>query len=238
MQIPYKSFCMLSTEIFAKRPTNKFVKLGGMNSYADRLNHAMNLIPISQVELARNVGIKQQSIQYLCSGKAAGSKHTAKIAQILGVRPQWLATGEGPMQEGEESNVSPGPLIQGKVPLISWVRAGEWQEVIDPRIPGDAEDWIETTVQVRTHTFALRVQGDSMEPDFPEGMLIVVEPELDPQSGDFVVVRNGNDATFKQLIKDGADWYLKPLNLRYPIKSLESRCKIIGVVREAVRRFR
>lgn len=77
-----------------------------------------------------------------------------------------------------------------------------------------------------------------MEPDFPAGVFIVVEPDMDPQPGDYVIAKNGDEATFKQLVKDGADWYLKPLNPRYPIKPLESPCKIIGVVREQVRRYR
>ena len=55
--------------------------------------------------------------------------------------------------------------------------------------------------------------------------------------GNFVVVRNGdNEATFKQLVKDGGDLYLKPLNERYPIKPL-GNSQIVGVVREAIRRL-
>jgi SOS-response transcriptional repressor LexA len=137
-----------------------------------------------------------------------------------------------------ESNVSPGPTVHGKVPLISWVQAGHASEVVDLLNPGDGYEWIDTTCQIRRHTYALRVQGDSMSPDFPEGCIIVVEPELDPLPGDFVIARNGDDeATFKQLIKDGADFYLKPLNPRYPIKLLGTY-QVIGVVRELVRRFR
>lgn len=130
------------------------------------------------------------------------------------------------------------PPIRGKVPLISWVQAGKWREAIDLYTPGDAEDWIETTVPIKENTFALRVDGDSMEPEFPAGVLIVVEPDMDPQPGDYVIAKNGDDATFKQLVKDGSDWLLKPLNERYPIKPLESPCKIIGVVRSLERRFR
>ncbi|HBH39603.1 MAG TPA: hypothetical protein DDX06_14600 [Curvibacter sp.] len=97
---------------------------------------------------------------------------------------------------------------------------------------------IPTTVPVNRYTFALRVQGDSMEPRFTEGMLLIVEPELDPQPGDYVIVKNGSEeTTFKQLIKDGADWYLKPLNPRYPIRAL-GKDTIVGVVRGVTEQFR
>lgn len=97
---------------------------------------------------------------------------------------------------------------------------------------------IPTTVPVNRYTFALRVKGDSMEPRFTEGMLLIVEPELDAQHGDYVIVKNGSEeTTFKQIVKDGEDWFLKPLNPRYPIKPLGSNT-IVGVVRGVTEQFR
>lgn len=136
-------------------------------------------------------------------------------------------------------NTAPGPTIRGEVPLISNVQAGMYTEFVDNLHPGDGDyEKIPTTVPVNRYTFALRVTGDSMEPDFTEGMLLVVEPKLDPQPGDYVIAKNGSEeTTFKQLVKDGADWYLKPLNSRYPIKPL-AECTVIGVVRAVEKRFR
>lgn len=175
--------------------------------------------------------------QLIHGHREIGEKTARKIEGALGLERGYLDR-EDVCMVRESSNVSYCPPIRGKVPLISWVQAGKWREAIDLYTPGDAEDWIETTVPVKENTFALRVDGDSMEPEFPAGVLIVVEPDLDPQPGDYVIAKNGDDATFKQLVKDGSDWLLKPLNERYPIKPLESPCKIIGVVRSLERRFR
>lgn len=137
-----------------------------------------------------------------------------------------------------ESNVSLGPHIKGKVPLISWVQAGRASEVIDLLQPGDADEWIDSTVQIRRHTYALRVEGDSMSPEFPPGMILIVEPDMDPEIGDFVIARNGDDeATFKKYVKDGGTYYLKPLNPAYPIINAQDY-RIVGVVRDAVRKLR
>lgn len=126
----------------------------------------------------------------------------------------------------------------GSVPLISWVQAGDYAEAIDNLSPDEGER-IETTVPVKAHTYALRVTGDSMEPEFPEGCIIIVEPEMEPRHGDYAIVKNGhNEATFKQIIQDGADWYLKPINPRYPVKPLPKGAVICGVVRGMERRFR
>lgn len=112
-------------------------------------------------------------------------------------------------------------------------------EYVDNFHPGDGGlELIATSVPVKQHTFALRVVGDSMEPEFQEGMILIIEPEMDPNPGDFVVARSSEDATtFKQLVRDGADWYLKPLNTRYPIKPLGDS-KIIGVLRAVEKRYR
>lgn len=136
-----------------------------------------------------------------------------------------------------ESNVSEGPNIRGYVPLLSSVQAGGYKEVLQ-NFRGEDVQKIPTTVPVGMFTFALRVQGDSMEPKFTEGMLLIVEPELNPQHNDYVIVKNGSEeTTFKQLIKDGGDWFLKPLNDRYPIKPL-GKNTIIGVVRGVTEQFR
>lgn len=137
-----------------------------------------------------------------------------------------------------ESNVTSGPNLRGSVPLISWVQAGDYAEAVDNLSTGEGER-IETTVPVRAHTYALRVTGDSMEPEFPEGCIIIVEPDMEPHHGDHIIVKNGeNEATFKQLIQDGADWYLKPINPRYPVKPLPKGAVFCGVVRGMERRFR
>ena len=140
--------------------------------------------------------------------------------------------------ENDAVNIEPAAGLRGRVPLISWVQAGDFNHANDQFPPGYADEFVETTVNVGRHTFALRVKGDSMEPNFPEGAILIIEPDMDFQPGDFVIAKNGdNEATFKQLVKDGADWYLKPLNPRYPIKPLGASA-IIGVVREAIQKLR
>jgi SOS-response transcriptional repressor LexA len=101
---------------------------------------------------------------------------------------------------------------------------------------------VPVNVDVRRHTFALRVQGDSMIShsvnSFPEGSILIVEPDLEALPGDFVIAKNElGETTFKQLVKDSGAFYLKPLNSRYPIAPLGSS-EIIGVVREFSKTFR
>lgn len=138
----------------------------------------------------------------------------------------------------EPSNISPAPPSIKRIPIVSWVNAGDWSKAVDPFHPGYAEDWIDTAVTSNINAFALVVHGDSMEPEFTEGDIITVDPGRAYCSGSFVVAKNGEEATFKQLIIDGPNVFLKPLNERYPIKDMTGvEMRIVGVVVEKRKRY-
>lgn len=164
------------------------------------------------------------------SARGIGEELARDFERQCGKPHGWL---DGLVDDGGTrllNNTSPGPDMRGKVPLISWVQAGHFAEAVDLFQPGDAEEWLATTATVGPHTYALRVRGDSMEDRFPEGTILIVEPNREPVSGNFVIAKDGDDCTFKQFVKDGSDWYLKPLNTRYPIKLFTERMHLCGVV--------
>lgn len=147
-------------------------------------------------------------------------------------------------QPRADRNVSPARDLQREVPLISWVQAGDWNNLEDNFQPGHAERWVATYAKVGKHAFALRIIGDSMTnpsgaPSFPEGTIIVVDPERDAKPGKFVVVRQNVDTecTFKQLVRDAGRHYLKPLNPRYPLLEMLPDAVIAGVLVQAVMDF-
>lgn len=78
--------------------------------------------------------------------------------------------------------------------------------------------------------YALMVLGDSMQPEFNEGEIIVVEPEGLAKSGSFVVAYAHDEYIFRQLMRENEHWCLKPLNPIYPDIPLESINAVKGVV--------
>jgi SOS-response transcriptional repressor LexA len=193
----------------------------------------------TKTEVARHFGIKTPSI-YGWIKRGAISKD--KLPELWNYFSDVVGSEHWGLDKypttRHDSNIEPATGLRGRVPLISWVQAGEFNYVNDQFPPGHTEEFVDTTVNVGRHTFALRVKGDSMEPNFPEGAILIIEPDMDFQPGDYVIAKNGdNEATFKQLVKDGADWYLKPLNPRYPIKPLGTST-IIGIAREVIQKLR
>ena len=173
----------------------------------------------------KQLGLSQTSLAKLCSvSKATVSdwekglfqpKNKDLVAKSLKTTKKWLETGKGGV---DIQNFSPANSNYFEVPLISWVQAGSWAEVVDNFQPGDADDYYPCPEKHSTSTFALTVIGESMHPDFIPGEIIYVDPEVEASSGSCVVVRQNGDteATFKQLMLDGSKKYLKALNPNWP----------------------
>lgn len=133
-----------------------------------------------------------------------------------------------------------------RVPVVSWVMAGELEEVWDHHNPGEADEWVDVChTTPGENAFALRVKNDSMtsphpgERSFPEGTVITVDPMRGANAGDFVVAKDvaTQKATFKKLITDGGRWFLKPLNPAYPTIEIDDPAlRVIGRVIESVTR--
>jgi len=89
--------------------------------------------------------------------------------------------------------------------------------------------------------FALKVRGDSMEPEFYEGDIIIINPAFKQEHNDYLVVSNEEgEATFKQLKKYGKTRVLHPLNPKHEDIELnrETEYRIIGVVIEKKKKYR
>lgn len=63
-------------------------------------------------------------------------------------------------------------------------------------------------------SFALRVIGDDMAPEFLDGEIIIVEPDGALKDGCYVLAQVGGEWTFRQLVRRGERWALHALNPR------------------------
>ncbi|MBF0283861.1 MAG: LexA family transcriptional regulator [Magnetococcales bacterium] len=207
-------------------------------SFSDRVKSARKYANLTQKELADKVGISQTAIHKLECGRSRSSRRSVAIALACGVEPIWLETGRGRMralsraaEQEEGDSYSSGSSRGARAPLISWEDAALWNE--QERGPDrKVEVWVPVTRKIGKTAFALSVSDDSMEPEFLEGDIIIVDPDAVPEHRKYVVVRLPGElkTTFKQIIMDGGRRYLKPLNTRYPITEINESAVIKGVV--------
>ncbi len=84
--------------------------------------------------------------------------------------------------------------------------------------------------------YALQVLGDSMEPEFADGTIVVVDPGYPPEHGCYVVVDYEGETVFRQLLLEGERRRLKALNPAYPTVDIVGPYRIHGVVVQQTRR--
>jgi SOS-response transcriptional repressor LexA len=78
--------------------------------------------------------------------------------------------------------------------------------------------------------FALMVLGDSMAPEFVEGDIVIIEPEGLAAEGSYVLAQPGGEWIFRQLVRAGSGWELRPLNPAYPSAAIPDLGCVKGVI--------
>lgn len=213
-----------------------------VSSLGGRLRALRQERKLTQGQLGKAVGVSDVTVGYWERDlNTPGGKSLSKLASYLGVSEAYLLYGKE-----DESNVAAAPVGALKVPVISYVQAGQWTPESDARNLEGNIDYVLSTGSFSRGTFALKIKGKSMEPEFVEGDLILVDPELSPQPGDYVVAKNGEDeATFKKyrargVNQEGNDIFeLVPLNDDFAVRrSDKEKINIIGVLVEHRRLMR
>lgn len=93
--------------------------------------------------------------------------------------------------------------------------------------------------------YALYVTGDSMEPLFDDGDIVIVHKQNDFNNGDnCVILINGEEATIKKVYKGTTGIKLQAVNPYYPPRIFTEEeirdlpVKVIGVVEKSIRNFK
>jgi SOS-response transcriptional repressor LexA len=107
--------------------------------------------------------------------------------------------------------------VSYRVPLINLVAAGVPTQHTDLGYPdGTAEEHLAVPEAVGPDTFATRIIGESMQPNYVEGDIVVCSGSEKIKDGDdcFVRLEPDHDSTFKRVYFDQADNQirLQPLN--------------------------
>ncbi|EKO3629016.1 helix-turn-helix domain-containing protein [Vibrio metschnikovii] len=213
-------------------------------NWTDLVKSRMKEIGITQDGLAERMGVSQASVtRYLNKKREPDLETIAEMMRHVGLK-QMLLTSDGLVEYPDHaianvSTVDIQPTYKARFPVLSSVQAGAWTEACEPYMLADISEWHETTERTSKRCFWLKVEGDSMTSatgvSFPEGTLVLVDTERDHENGSLVVAKleDVNEATFKKLVLDAGQRFLKPLNTNYPIMSVNGNCRIIGVVVDA-----
>lgn len=193
---------------------------------------------MTPAEFAREAGIKPSTVSRMLR---EGTKHNAstyiKYSKFFGVSPEEFMRGPeydgAPVPENEPRRVLPpipiydqetgeqvGELSREPIPLLTSIPAGPWMSWLDTYEPGYGEDYVPRYGVKGKHVFAVRVQGDSMEPRLHHGDVLVLDPEKAfsaSRSGRIGVVKFNGDYKIRlvHLTPDSNNYLLEPMNKAY-----------------------
>lgn len=207
-----------------------------MTTLGENLKKIRKAKKMTQKELAQKSGVKQSVISDLETGNAKSTGSILELANALSVTAEELK--KGVFDETSLTNVA--PVAPRMAPVLSWVQAGTMTNVQAVDM-SQVEEWLPIPDGDCEKCFYLKVQGLSNYPEFHEGDYILVDPTLpfsDMNSGDIIVVRKFDDATFKRLViePDGTK-YLQAINPEFKpnIIPLDQDCEFVGEVVDCIR---
>ena len=208
-----------------------------MTTLGENLKKIRKAKKMTQAVLSQKSGVKQSVISDLETGNARNTGFVVELATALGVTAEELKKGVD-TSDLIASNVA--VIKPNMAPVLSWVQAGTMTnvEAVDM---SQVEEWLPIPDGDCEKCFYLKVQGLSNYPEFHEGDYILVDPTLpfdDMNSGDIIVVRKFDDATFKRLViePDGTK-YLQAINPEFKpnIIPLDQDCEFVGEVVDCIR---
>lgn len=169
-----------------------------MNNY--RIAAARNAKGWSQKDLAKKIGTTQQQIaRYESGANDVKSSVLLKLSAALGVTVSYLLA-----LDDDPSFVSVVSSDTVPVPVLGRIAAGTPRTAFSQS--DDYHDTQRGLVASHPHAFWLVVAGNSMNRLFPEGALVLVDPDAEVRSGDVAAIFvNGDDATIKRVyFEDGS----------------------------------
>jgi SOS-response transcriptional repressor LexA len=145
---------------------------------------------LTQAELAAILGIHRTYLVLIEKGKKVPSARLERSIldfmdkaeqQTLSPKDLWDQVNNGQKKIGL-SSPSPGRWA----PVVSWAAAGQARAYED--LANQMEERVETDCK-DANTFAVILEGDSMEPKFYAGDRVVFAPNSEPRNGDAVVAK-------------------------------------------------
>lgn len=153
-------------------------------------------------ELARKVKLPQPTVQRI----AAGVCENPHISSLKPIADYFSITVD--QLKGFEPIPKFDRLV--KIPLLAWEDVSTWHA----KFITNTEENVMVDVEVSKQAYALRLIDSAMEPVFPYGTILILDPLVKAKDRSYIItlLKNSDMPIFRQLIINGPDKFLKPLS--------------------------
>ena len=203
---------------------------------ADIIRSLMKECCVIEAELARQTNLPQTTINRLLSGETLDPRSNTliPIAKFFGVTVGQLL-GQEPISPHRVSGTfsATNRSAWSLIPIITWEEAKSWFFSKGKITPNNQTNWIATEKNIGENSFALKTTI-SMEPRFRKNSVIIVDPDVKPVDGSFVVIliTSSNVPTVRRVLKDGDETLLGKIYGNENPTRLSSTDTILGTLVE------
>lgn len=187
-------------------------ELGNKEIFANNLNYFMKANSIDRNKIAQITDVKYSTVADWCNGVYYPRIDKIEmLAEYFGISKADLIENHNWESTNRLATMEKNVV---RVPLLGKIPAGIPFEAIEDEYTVDYEEVPTDWTKGNKKYFALKIEGDSMEPEYKNGDVVVFLKTPEFTSGQDCCVRiNGADATFKRVAIKENGILLTPLNL-------------------------
>lgn len=216
----------------------KFIQQGVFMTISEVLKYLMFVRDMRVSDLAREAKVPQQTLQRIVAGLSPNPHMSTlqPLADYFNLTVDQLrgAADIPGLFSSRQAKGSPWH----ELPLLTWDEASVYEQIDYGNLVG--KERVLTEAKVSDRAYVLKMEDSSMEPIYPVGTVLIVDPEQELQDRRYIIVRIKGEARsiIRWVTTDGRDYYLRLLNPELSaagITKLTPEDKICGIVVQAKR---
>lgn len=176
---------------------------------AENIKHLRTQADYTQEQLAEKIGVTRATVtQWETGWSKPRMGAVEKLAEVFNVPLSAIVDGPARASLFPEGVIRPVRDATAWAPIRGRVHAGK------PAEPEEVEELAAlpaTILDAHPSAYFLQVEGDCMDKVYPEGCLILVDPEREPSNGSIAAVSiDGRDAVMRRLLRTPSTMVLSP----------------------------
>lgn len=211
-----------------------------IETLGQRIKEQRKALKLTQVDLAKKMkGVSHAAIsQWENDTTKPNAENLFDLSVILNCEFIWLLRGS--QTQKQKSPVTPySPIDEIRLPVYDWRLLDKLNECDTTQLVKLTEEYIMTDFKMSKNAFGLKIKDDSMSPEFEIGDVIIIDPDVEPQAGEFVIAQYGLEFIFRKYKLDNDNsgevkhFILIPLNDDYgKLHSVNVELNIVGTMVE------
>lgn len=191
---------------------------------AHNLKILMEKAQISEHELSRRTKVKQPIIHRLLSGE----NNNPKLLTIKPIADYFMLSVSQFIGEKEIESIWTGLTNKAH---HGWVEVplSNYREIKNRNLK--TRDFVVTEANVSKSSFAYYIEDQSMEPLFPSGCIVIVDPEIPLTTGHNIIIKTATGVFLRNYLFISGKKFVIPFNNKFgTIASILDEDEILGTV--------